>query len=377
MKIICASAAFKGGLNAIQATDIISRAFGCVFPQAQIIQLPMADGSAGTGDVLAYGQNAQKLQAPAVDPLGREILADYVVLNDTDAVIEAAAVIGPDRLRNSERNPYNTSSWGLGLLLRQAIERGYKKIYVALGDCATNDGGIGAVAALGARFLDGEGKELPAVARSLNKIRLIDTKDLLDCRDIKIVVLCDVDNPLLGSEGTTLSFGEKKGASLRQKEILEEGMANYCDVLWQHFRWDMRKMSKGGAGGGLAAALFSFLNAELRSGIDAVIDISGLRTQIQDADLIISGQGAFDGSACEGKVLQRLGLICGVKEIPYIALVDASETVADVYTEYYFSALPPIIEGYLDKKEASERAGILLQQAAMRAAKLVRLGIKM
>ncbi|MBQ6808363.1 MAG: glycerate kinase [Firmicutes bacterium] len=375
MKIICAPGAFKDVLTPFQAEEQISRAFRKVFPQAKLISMPLADGGEGTNEVLLGLRNGKRIQAVTTDAIGRDIIAEYISLDSHTAVIEAAQAIGFSQLPQAELNPYNTSSWGVGLLIRHAITQGYRRIYVALGDCIVNDGGIGAIAALGGRFLNAQGHTLAPTGRSLGQISSIDVQSIMDCSAVEIVALCDVKSPLLGIPEASLVHSSGKGASQRQKEFLEAGMENYCTKLELHCGRKISDLPWAGSCGGLAAALHIFLQAELRSGIETMLDLSAFSYAMDQADLLITAAEEVAGPYSPGRLLPGLYLCCKEKNIPIIMLVGSWNAEDSSYFQQDLAIPVPISRGYAVSKESFVQSPDLLYQAAERAARLLYLGM--
>ncbi len=321
MKLIFASDSFKGTLTSEKTTELLERAATEIFPDCETVPVILADGGEGTLDALFCAGKGKKVPVTVHDPLMRVCEAYYGVLDEREAVIEMAQASGLTLLLPDEKNPLNTSSYGTGELIRDALKSGYKNITVAIGGSATNDGGMGAAAALGVRFLDSDGRKLEGRGQDLNKIKNIDMSGLLpEVKDAKIRVMCDVRNPLCGPNGATYVYGPQKGASQKGLKELEEGMQNYRKVLMALTGMDPDTIEGAGAAGGIGAMLKLILGAELQSGIESVLDLVRFDELIKGADLIVTGEGRLDGQSSIGKAVQGVGQHAAKAGVPCVAL---------------------------------------------------------
>lgn len=333
MKFVFATDSFKGSLTSEEAEAILASALKKVIPDAKYISIPTADGGEGTAEAIRQARKGTTVTVEAHDPLFRPIQASYVKLDHEQAVIEAASASGLTLLANHERDPLEASSYGTGEIIRKALADGSRDLYIALGGSATNDGGIGALKALGVRFLDENGSELEGRGKDLEKIAAIDEsqKDPL-LEQAKITILSDVMNPLCGKNGATYTFGRQKGGTEEKLNQLERGMLHYRDLLKRQYRRDADRIQGAGAAGGMGAGFAIVLNAEIRSGISVVLDLSGFDDQILDADYVITGEGRTDWQSSYGKVLQGIGERCEKYQIPVIAI---SGSTGEGYEEIY------------------------------------------
>lgn len=319
MKIFVASDTFKETLS----SEEIGRILQEELENHEVAYLSVSDG--GEGLLAVFEQSMSEVTVSTADPLGRTIEAKYLIKDQT-AVIESASACGLGLLTEEERNPLLTSTYGVGLMIKDAIARGAKHIMVGIGGSSTNDGGTGMLAALGARFFDDEHELLQMKGQTLSHIRTI---DLTPCqqltKDIRIEVACDVDNPLLGPKGATMTYGQQKGATPDQLILLEEGMVHYRNCLEQTLG-RMTSHPGDGAAGGLGFAFSTCLGQVLKPGIEVVLDYLFFDTVIADYDLIITGEGKIDHQSLHGKVISgvmnRASLlakpciaVCGTKEI--------------------------------------------------------------
>ncbi len=294
-------------------------------PEAQTVEIPLADGGEGTLDVLLAGTGGERRTVAAADPLGRETNVDYALLPGAEALVEMARSSGLGLLSPEERNPWLASTFGLGQVILAALEQRIQALAVTLGGSATVDGGVGMARALGWKFYDSAGKPLAEEGgKILGKITRIDPSGA-DCRlkNLDVRALCDVTNPLLGDEGAARVFGPQKGAGRSMVERLENGMANLAARLKEDLGTDVAAMPGAGAAGGLGAAVAAFLGGRLVSGIDYVLDTLKFDSLIRDANLVITGEGSFDSQSMGGKaisgVLARaraagvpVAVVCGI-----------------------------------------------------------------
>lgn len=377
MKFIFAPDSFKGTLTSLQVTELIAKAAGKIFPEVQTVPVPIADGGEGTLDILISQMNGEYIRQTVKDALGREICSGFGKLDESTAVIEMAKASGLPLLKKEERNPLLASSYGTGQLIRSALDQGFRRIYIALGGSATNDGGMGALAALGVRFLDGGGRELPPSGGNLIHIRAIDSSGLHpDIHGCKFTLICDVKNPLVGKNGATHVFGGQKGATASMLEELERGMLQYASVVEREFAADIRNIPGGGAAGGIGAALHFFLGAEIKPGIETILDMLHFDELLDGADLVITGEGRLDGQSVYGKVLSGVGRRCREKNIPAVALVGAiGENASDIY-EYGIDAVFTAVSSVVDEEEIQKSAAQMLENAAERMFRFIKVGMR-
>ena len=267
MKLIFASDSFKGSLSSKRTAELLTKAAREVFGTCECIGVPIADGGEGTVDAVIDALKGEKTDILVHDPLMDRIRASYGIVGDK-AVIEMAEASGLTLVPEPLRDPLVTTTYGTGELIRDALSRGCRELYIAIGGSATNDGGMGCLRALGARFLDQDGNELSGCGKDLSAVTKIDL-DRLDSRlsDASVTVLCDVKNPLCGKNGATYTFAKQKGATAETMKLLENGMQNYRNVIKRRFGIDCDLIEGTGAAGGLGAALRVFLHAAMQSGI--------------------------------------------------------------------------------------------------------------
>jgi glycerate kinase len=306
-RVVIAPQSFKGSADAVAVAAAIARGFRRVLPEAQIDEVPLADGGEGTVHALVRATKGQLRTARVHDPLLREIDGEWGILGDgTTAVVEMAAASGLLLLRESERDPRITSTRGTGELILAAAVSGAHRIVIGIGGSATNDGGAGMARSLGYRFLDREGRELPEGGAAL--VRLHHLEGQTDPRLIRpaIEVACDVRNPLLGREGASAIYGPQKGATPAMIAELDAALARYADVIEEFVGRNVRDVPGAGAAGGLGAGLLAFLDARLRSGAELVLDAARFASRIAGADLVVTGEGRADAQSAYGKLTQAV-----------------------------------------------------------------------
>lgn len=311
MDIIFAADSFKGSLTSKEANDILMQAAKEVYGKGEYHTVLIADGGEGT---LAAVQNGtvgyESRELLVTGPVGDPVKAHYLI-SGKEAVVEMAEASGLPLVPAERRNPLYATTKGTGELIKAAIQDGARNIYIGIGGSATNDGGIGAMMALGYRFLDSEGNALEGYGRDLARIAVIDDSCVMpELSACTFTVMCDVKNPLTGSNGATYVFGAQKGADRLIRDELEEGMVRYQKVLNDYSGRDISAIEGLGAAGGLGAALYVFLKAQMKSGIDVLLDLSGFDKLLEHADLVVSGEGKTDRQTLDGKVVAGIAKRC-------------------------------------------------------------------
>ncbi|MBX4777437.1 glycerate 3-kinase [Klebsiella grimontii] len=348
MKIIIAPDSFKESVSASRCAQAIKAGFVSIFPQAECVCLPIADGGEGTVEAMVEATDGKMVMLPVMGPMGDFVGAFYGLSGDGQtAFIEMAAASGLMLVPAGERNPLRATSYGTGELIRHALDAGVRHIILGIGGSATVDGGMGMAQALGARFLDERGESVGLGGGALQRLVKIDLSDL-DPRlhDCRIEVACDVDNPLLGERGAAAVFGPQKGACIEMVAVLERGLQNYARVMLAATGQDVAPMVGGGAAGGMGAAARVFLNATLKSGIDIVLEAVHLEEALRDADLVITGEGRMDSQTVGGKAPVGVARIAKKYDIPVIGIAgvlgDGVEAVHQHGIDAVFSILPAL-----------------------------------
>ena len=302
-KIVVASDSFKGSLTSLDVAQNLEKAIREVYPLCDVLKVNVADGGEGTMEALQQTLGGVRVSLVVKDPLGREIEATYVILNDgVTAVVEMSAASGLPLLKSDERNPLKTSTYGTGQLICDALDRGCRKILVGIGGSATNDAGMGMLQALGFRFLDAQGNQLQPVGENLQLVSSIDsTGRHPDLDKTEFVVACDVKAPLYGRNGAAYVFAPQKGADQKMVEMLDAGLRHFSEVSSAMAGYDCSQMQGTGAAGGLGYAFRQYLDARLERGIEMVLDAIGFDDIISGADLVITGEGRVDSQTLTGK----------------------------------------------------------------------------
>ncbi|MBP3577051.1 MAG: glycerate kinase [Lachnospiraceae bacterium] len=367
MKFLFASDSFKGTLSSAKTAQLLTRAAKQVFPQCECISVPVADGGEGTVDAVLLATGGSRIPVTVHNPLMRKIQAFYGKVDENRAVVEMATASGLPLLAEAERNPAKTTTYGTGELIAEALKAGHKDITIAIGGSATNDGGMGCMSALGVRFLDKNGKELAGVGENLKKVTRIDTTGLLpEAKQATFTVICDVTNPLCGKQGATYTYGPQKGGTPELLQKLEEGMCNYREVITREFGVNLDTVKGAGAAGGLGGALAVFLHANLKPGIETVLDLIEFDSRLEGVSYVITGEGRLDGQSCFGKVVQGVGLRCKKQGIPATALVGSIGEGAEKILEHGITAIVKTTPEDMPLAEALARAEELYFDTAVR-----------
>ena len=379
MNVLIAPQAFKGSLDATEVANAIARGVRQIFPRAMLTILPIADGGEGTVRALVAASHGKTITTRVTGPLGRPVSATWGMLGDgRTGVIEMAAASGLPLICRDERNPMHTTTLGTGELIADALEAGIRHLIIGIGGSATNDGGAGMARALGVRFLDRDGRELPNGGAALARLDHIDATHL-DPRvvELEVEVACDVNNPLTGPTGASHVYGPQKGATPEMIEILDSALARYANVLQHDLGVDVADTPGAGAAGGLGAGLIAFLNAHLRAGVDLVFDAMDIDSALNGIDLVITGEGRVDRQDLYGKA--PMGIAKRAQRAASPASQSAGSTGRD-YHVVYDHGLDAVI-GTVNRPMPLERAiaesARLITEAAMRACRLVRVGMQL
>ncbi|MEY8352779.1 glycerate kinase [Lachnospiraceae bacterium 54-53] len=375
MRFLFASDSFKGSLSSEQIVGILTESAGSVFPDCECRGVSVADGGEGTVDAVIRAMDGQIRSLTVHGPLMEETKSSYGVFQGSHAVIEMAAASGLPMVSSEKRNPLHTTTYGTGELIRDALEQGYRKIAIAIGGSATNDGGMGAMTALGVKFFDKEGNLLTGFGSDLGKVSRIDAGGLHPAvAETEFTVMCDVTNPLTGPDGATYTFGTQKGGTPEILDRMEADMKEYAKKLCQLTGIDADRIPGSGAAGGLGAALKVFLHANLNSGIETVLDLIEFDSLLDGVDLVITGEGRMDWQSAFGKVPSGIGMRCRAKGIPALAIVGGMGEGAEKIYEFGIESIITTINGIMPIEEAMERAEELYRSAAVRAFRMLRAG---
>ncbi len=363
MKILIAPDKFKGSLTAEQVCEAVEKGILKVLPNSQIIKLPLADGGEGSLSGLESSLHFKKIYLQVANPIFKKIKTFYGLSNNT-AYIEMANASGLQLLSKDERNPMLTTSLGTGEMIVDAIKRGVNKIYLFIGGSATNDAGIGIAAALGYRFLDNQKNILKPVGKNLIRIEHIDASKASSLINIEVNVLTDVNNILYGKKGAAYIFAKQKGAGKKEIKILDKGLENFAKVVKNKLEINTENIPGSGAAGGVGAGAIAFLNANIKSGIDTILDLLNIDNYILQSDFIITGEGLLDKQTLQGKVVKgvldrcskfnkKTAVICG----------DTTLTPKEIKT-INASIISPIKTKEISKEESMRNAYSLLQERA-------------
>jgi len=303
VKVVIASDSYKESLKAIEVCGAIERGFRAIFPNAEYVKIPIGDGGEGTVESLVDATGGRIISISVTGPLREGIQAFYGISKDKKtAFIEMAAASGLQHVPVEKRNPLITTTKGTGELILHALDQGVEYIILGLGGSATNDGGAGMLAALGVRFINDKGEVIDPSGGTLHSIVAIDFSRMDPrLKGVKIEAACDVDNPLVGMQGASFVFGRQKGANIEMMKELDENLKHYANILKRYVSSDVSEIPGAGAAGGMGAAVISVLKGDLRRGIEIVLDYTNFDKHIEDADLIITGEGRIDEQTAYGK----------------------------------------------------------------------------
>ena len=370
MKIVIAPDSYKESLSAMGVAQAIEDGFKQLIPNAEYVKLPMADGGEGTVQSLVDATNGSIIQHPVIGPLGEIVEGFYGMFGDgKTAIIEMAAASGLDLVSPEQRNPLKTTTYGTGELIKAVLDKGVEHIIIGIGGSATNDGGLGMAQALGIRMLDAEGHELVFGGGELSKLTTIDLTNL-DPRlqNVRLEVACDVDNPLCGPKGASQVFGPQKGATPEMVELLDANLAHYASIMKNQLGVDVIDLPGAGAAGGLGAALVGLLNAELRPGINIVMDAVNLDEIVSDADLVITGEGRIDSQTIHGKTPIGVARTAKKHKLPVIGIAGCLASDCGVVHEHGIDAVFAAVNRSVDLPTALAEAAKNIELTARNVA---------
>lgn len=378
MKVVIAPQSFKGNLPAIAVANAIARGVRSAAPEVDLVLAPVADGGDGTLEVLVGGTGGKFFEATVAGPLGIPVAAQWGVMGDGEtAVIEMARASGLALLPRRKRDPRFTTSRGTGELIKEALDRGFRRVIVGLGGSATNDGGAAMAAALGVQFLDTVEKVLEDGGAALVKLARVDMFGL-DPRlaETQIIGATDVTNPLCGPNGASTVYGPQKGASAREVSQLEAALTRLAEVVEYDLGYDVKDQPRTGAAGGLGAGLAAFAGAELRSGVDLVCEVLGFDQYLEGADLVITAEGRADGSTAYDKAPLGVARRALRRGVPTILLAGSLGSGYEGLYQHGMAGVMCIADRPMSFDDSLARTEELLEGAAGRAVRLVRVGIR-
>lgn len=342
-KIILAFDSFKGSAGSLEIAGAARKGILKECPHCNIVSFPIADGGEGTTEAICTGLEVNQVTCIAHDPLMNPIEVTYGITRDgTTAILEMASASGLPLVPDALRNPMNTSTYGTGEIIRDALQKGCRRFILGIGGSATNDAGIGMLSALGIRFLDESGNTLKPIGSNLIRIVTIDDSSLHPAlQETTFTIACDVNNPFYGPQGAAFVYAPQKGASPEEVIALDEGLRHYAGILRDQKGVDIAILPGAGAAGGMGGGLLPFLRATLKPGIDAILDILHFEESLLEADLIFTGEGKLDAQTGMGKALGGILQMAQGRNVPVIALGGAVEATAQL-NEMGFTAVLPI-----------------------------------
>ena len=379
MKILVAPQEFKGSISALSVAEAAKTGVIRVFPDAEVVLCPVADGGDGTLETLVEVSGGEVRTCDVQNPIGEIITAEWGAMGDgVTAVIEMARTSGLALLSLDERDPLNSSTFGLGQAILEALNEGFRNFIVGIGGSATNDAGAGMAQALGATLLDAEGKSIPFGGAALANLRSIDISKM-DARieDSQFMVACDVSNPLTGDEGASAVYGPQKGATPKMVTELDGALLNFAEIVRKDIGKDVSEISGAGAAGGLGAGMLAFMGAELKAGVDIVLETVQLREKLSDVDLVITGEGGMDFQTVYNKAPIGVARIAGEFNIPTIAIAGLLGQNFTVVHDHGIRAATSIVDGPISLEESSERASELISNSVEESLRFISVGMDM
>ncbi|WP_312664351.1 glycerate kinase [Pantoea sp. CTOTU49201] len=376
MKIVIAPDSYKESLSALEVASAIEAGFREIFPEADYVKIPVADGGEGTVEAMVAATQGNIVRLTVTGPLGKPVEAFYGLSGDErTAFIEMAAASGLELVPAAQRDPLITTSFGTGELIKDALDRGVDHIIIGIGGSATNDGGSGMMQALGAQLLDEHGKEIAYGGGALPQLAHIDIGQL-DARikECRFEVACDVSNPLTGEKGASAIFGPQKGATPELVQQLDKALEHYATLIHRDLDIDVLHIDGGGAAGGMGAALHAFCQAELRSGIEIVTEALGLAEQVKDADLVITGEGRIDSQSINGKVPIGVAKVAKQFNKPVIGIAGSLTADVGVVHQHGLDAVFSVLFSICSLEDALANAAQNVRLTARNVAAVIKVG---
>ena len=375
MKIVIAPDSFRESLTASEVANAIEKGFKKVFPDAIYIKVPMADGGEGTVQSLVDATDGEIIEKIVKGPLGTPVSAFFGMLGDgKTAVVEMAAASGLHLVPLDSRNPLMTTTWGTGELILAALDHGASHIIIGLGGSATNDGGAGMIQALGGKLLDINGNKISYGGGQLNKLYSVDLSTIDNrVEDITIEVACDVDNPLTGSKGATAIFGPQKGATPSLVKMLDFNLQHFAGIIENSINKNVQNSPGAGAAGGLGFGLISVLSAELKSGVEIILKAVQFEKHLEDADLVITGEGRIDSQTIYGKTPIGIAKVAKKYNLPVIGIAGSISTCSDIVNEHGIDALFSVVPGAVTLENAFANAQEYTSLTAKNIASILKL----
>lgn len=361
----------------MQVAEQIKKGVRKVFADAQFMCVPVADGGEGTVEAMVSSLGGEYRSIEVTAPDGRKIQAEYGVLPGNKVVLEMAAASGLPLIPKENRDVMNATTYGTGELIRAALGENCSQIYIGIGGSATNDGGLGMAQALGYSFLDEDGKEVGFGGKELERVARIDTTNVdKRLKEKEIIVMSDVTNPLCGELGAAAIYGPQKGASPDQVVELDKGLAHFAAVIKEQLGMDLLEMPGAGAAGGLGAGLVAFAGAKIKSGIDAILEVSRFEEKLNWADIVITGEGRIDRQSAFGKAISGISRMAKEKDIPVIAVSGSIEYGAEIIYEKGVTTMEAAVCKPMHIDEAIRNADVLVENAVERVMRSIQIGQK-
>ncbi len=374
MRIVVAPDKFKGSLTAREAGSAMARGLARAFPGAIIDVVPVADGGDGTAQALVDALGGKFVEATVHGPDWQPVGAAYGALPEGRAVIELARASGLALMPSGRNDALRATTYGTGQLIAAAIAAGNTRVILAIGGSATTDGGSGALAALGARFLDAGGTEIQRGGEALAELQTVDTRALDErLKGVEIVIASDVDNPLCGRRGTAAIFAPQKGASPADVSTLERAMSHYADVIERHAGAKMRDVPGAGAAGGVGFGFVALAGARLQPGAELVLDAVGFSNRLAGADLVVTGEGRIDRQTLAGKAPYAVARAAAKRHIPAVAVAGSIDCAATDLAELGFASAMSIVRSPITLEDAIASAAPLTEDAAERLGRAIAL----
>ncbi|WP_210081669.1 glycerate kinase [Pantoea endophytica] len=376
MKIVIAPDSYKESLSALEVASAIEAGFREIFPEAEYVKIPVADGGEGTVEAMVAATQGNIVRLAVTGPLGKPVEAFYGLSGDErTAFIEMAAASGLELVPAAQRDPLITTSFGTGELIKDALDRGVDHFIIGIGGSATNDGGSGMMQALGAQLLDEHGKQIAYGGGALPQLARIDIEQLdTRIKQCRFEVACDVSNPLTGDKGASAIFGPQKGATPELVQQLDKALEHYATLIHRDLDIDVLHIDGGGAAGGMGAALHAFCQAELRSGIEIVTEALGLAEQVKDADLVITGEGRIDSQSINGKVPIGVAKVAKQFNKPVIGIAGSLTADVGVVHQHGLDAVFSVLFSICSLDDALANAAQNVRLTARNVAAVIKLG---
>lgn len=381
MKVVIAIDSFKGSLNSLEAGNAAARGIKKVYPDAECIIRPLADGGEGTTDALTAGMGGKIEYVTVSGPLCKPVTCEYGIISETQtAIFEMASAAGITLLKEEERNPLYTTTFGVGEIIRDAYSKGCRNFIIGIGGSATNDGGAGMLQALGYGLLDKDGNQIRTGAEGLKSIVRIDDANVMDgLSDCKFQIACDVNNPLCGENGCSVVFGPQKGADEEMVSQMDDWLSQYAVCVADYlakktsakpgeYSQNLSDAPGAGAAGGIGFAFLSFLGGVLMPGVELVLEATKLEECIKDADVVITGEGRLDAQTAMGKAPAGVATLSKKHDVPVIAFAGCVSEDSGVCNDANIDAFFPIIrristlEDAMDKRNAADNLLATVEQ---------------